>query len=179
MFIMAKSKFKKPNKALVVDPDNIIGKKVHKKSPLRFILPALIAVVILGIAGLLYAKDVAAGKCKGKASSPLYDRASSAMKNPRAVELEYTVNEILAQKNYKSDVNCLMPVVAYYIYMDDIKNVDKHYPDLKKISSREQIFAKTYASSDFPNLTKLDTRIAELRKTIEDRGGFQFDATFY
>lgn len=96
------------------------------RSKKRIVFVCLMIVLVLGLLGLIYVVQVApvlANQCRGNADSPIYKEATSLANE----DILTTANEVVAQKieknkGYKGDVNCLYPLINYYM---EKKEADK------------------------------------------------------
>ena len=101
-----------------------MNKRSHKK---RLFLIALLSILAAALIAVLVWNKVApelANQCRGTANSPLYAESASLAND----SLLTTTNEEVAQnieKNngYKNDVNCLYPLMSYYMKKKDADKV--------------------------------------------------------
>lgn len=136
------------------------------------LLLAGVVVMILVAGGLMAGSGLlTASQCRGKASSPLYNEAATAIKSGRYNEMKDVVDKIQKQRNYKRDANCLYPVFAYYNFVENFNEAEKNYHLLQGAYKSDPGFAKAYQPLGITDLSDVEAYYNNLKAAKERSNG--------
>jgi hypothetical protein len=113
----------------------------------------------------------AKSQCNRSGSSVLYDEASKALDTGSIADMKAITEKIQKEKNYQKDANCLYPLVAYYVFMQDADNATVYYVKLTEVYDEKDKFAAVYGKQGIKNLNDVKSSVDALQKKRENSNG--------
>lgn len=134
------------------NPRTVIGKPKKKFVWQKFLLPAAsIAILIILVAGAaIYHKQQSSDGCNGNSKSKTYFQAAKALDNPMSIQSATTYNEVVGDKKYDQDPNCLYFSIRFNMLNGNQKDAKTAFTKYKKVYKPNNIldFLKKNMSDD-------------------------------
>lgn len=89
-------------------------------------------------------KNSISSYCNGKQDNPLYAEAAGLIDPAKVTQLGSLVKRIEGYQGYQKELNCLIPVVYYYVYAGDEAKAKSNFELLKPLYTNRSKVADVY-----------------------------------